>query len=298
LDSLTEIVDAFQNADGDIFDSIKELSDKASGSISSEISRAESVELSIADALKAEIERAEKAESELSTELSTQVSYLLSNTDLTELDSFAEVSAELVSTVSDAIAELALVDEVTIVLNDTDNTISLSENVAAPASGIRTFSGLIEVSSEPSDDANFSDLSLTTAGYVNNGLNSIRTSTNTADAAIAERLNVTPVVSAFTIGNGVDTAYTCEHALGTMDVIVQIYEIATGATVETESIRVDDQNVSIEFADAPTTTEQPKKKVYLAVRRKNPNVEIDPFSGYLTDKQYLDKKTGRYLIIK
>lgn len=45
-------------------------------------------------------------------------------------------------------------------------------------------------------------------------------------------------------------------------------------------------------------TEQPKKKVYLAVRRKNPNVEIDPFSGYLTDKQYLDKKAGRYLIIK
>lgn len=45
-------------------------------------------------------------------------------------------------------------------------------------------------------------------------------------------------------------------------------------------------------------TEQPKKKVYLAVRRKNPNTIIDPLSGYLTDKQYLDKNAGRYLIIK
>jgi hypothetical protein len=38
-----------------------------------------------------------------------------------------------------------------------------------------------------------------------------------------------------------------------MDVIVQVYDANTGATVETEAIRVDDQNVSIEFAVAPAT---------------------------------------------
>jgi hypothetical protein len=38
-----------------------------------------------------------------------------------------------------------------------------------------------------------------------------------------------------------------------MDVIVQIYDMDTGATVETESIRVNDQSVSIEFAVAPDT---------------------------------------------
>jgi hypothetical protein len=236
LDSLSEIVEAFQNADGDINNAITNLADAASVNLEAETSRATSVELSLEDALKAEIERAEKAEVELSTELSNKVAYLLSNTDLTELDSFAEVSAELVSTVSDAIAELALVDETTIVLNETDNTISLAETIAAPTSGIRTFEGSVEVNNV-----------LTVAG-----VDVIKTIDETK-VIVAERLNITPVVSAFTIGDGVKTAFSCEHALGTMDVIVQIYDMTTGATVETESIRVNDQSVSIEFAVAPDT---------------------------------------------
>jgi hypothetical protein len=39
-----------------------------------------------------------------------------------------------------------------------------------------------------------------------------------------------------------------------------------------------------------------KKKVYLAVRRKDSNTIIDSFSGYLTDKQYLNKSAGNYLV--
>ena len=81
--------------------------------------------------------------------------------------------------------------------------------------------------------------------------------TNTVLASVktdvSDRLNITPVVSSFAIGNGADTSFTCEHALGTMDVIVQVYDANTGATVETAAIRVDDQNVSIEFAVAPAT---------------------------------------------
>ena len=42
--------------------------------------------------------------------------------------------------------------------------------------------------------------------------------------------------------------------------------------------------------------DKPKKVIYLAVRRPSPkDGEADPFNGYLTDKQYLDKKTGVYL---
>ncbi len=37
-----------------------------------------------------------------------------------------------------------------------------------------------------------------------------------------------------------------------------------------------------------------KKKVHIAVRKKTSNV-IDPFNGYLLDKQYLDKSVGVYL---
>ncbi len=39
-----------------------------------------------------------------------------------------------------------------------------------------------------------------------------------------------------------------------------------------------------------------KKKVYLAVRKKTSDfISIDPFNGYLTDKNYLNSKTGLYL---
>ena len=42
--------------------------------------------------------------------------------------------------------------------------------------------------------------------------------------------------------------------------------------------------------------DQPKKVIYLAVRRPSPkDGESDPFNGYLTDKQYLDKQAGVYL---
>ena len=41
--------------------------------------------------------------------------------------------------------------------------------------------------------------------------------------------------------------------------------------------------------------DQPKKVVYLAVRKKTSDVTIDPFNGYLTDKSYLNSKAGVYL---
>lgn len=40
---------------------------------------------------------------------------------------------------------------------------------------------------------------------------------------------------------------------------------------------------------------EPKRKVYLAVRKKTSDVTIDPFNGYLTDKSYLNSKAGAYL---
>jgi hypothetical protein len=290
--------------------------------------------------ISSEISNRIAGDASLAVELSAQVSYLLGNTDLSALDSFAEVSTELLSEVADAIAELAIVDGVTIDVNEDDNTIRLSENVAAPDSGIRTFAGLIDVAAQPADDAGFNDLSLVTKKYmvdadvslqdgldaeaaraegaegvltasldaeyaravaaegalgvridnvlsnidgaaldsltevvaafqaadgdINNAITNLSNaavanlSTEVAratscEAIVADRLNITPVVSSFTIGDGVETVFTLNHDLGTMDVIIQIYDMTTGSTVETESIRVDNQNVSIEFADAPST---------------------------------------------
>ena len=121
--------------------------------------------------ISSEIARAESAEASLAVELSTEVSYLIANTDLGSIDSFAELNSK--------------------------------------------------VSAEGS--------------------------------MIVERFNITPVVSSFLIGDGVATVYTCNHDLGTTDVIIQVYDVETGETVETGQIRVDAENVSIEFADAPAT---------------------------------------------
>ena len=61
----------------------------------------DSADQSLATALSSEISRAEAAEDSLEIALSSEVSYLLENTDLTSIDSFAEVSAALSAQVSD-----------------------------------------------------------------------------------------------------------------------------------------------------------------------------------------------------
>jgi hypothetical protein len=60
-------------------------------------------------AISSEVSRAEAAEDSLEVALSTEVSYLIANTDLTSIDSFAEVSDAVASEVSRAeSAELSL----------------------------------------------------------------------------------------------------------------------------------------------------------------------------------------------
>ena len=59
----------------------------------------------------------------------------------------------------------------------------------------------------------------------------------------------------FTItGDGATTAFTVTHALpGGLDVMVQVYEISSGATVETDVTRTSTTTVSIGFAVAPAS---------------------------------------------
>lgn len=53
------------------------------------------------------------------------------------------------------------------------------------------------------------------------------------------------------IGDGTSTTITVNHTLGTQDVIVQIYEKSSGATVFTDVERTDGENVDLIFATAP-----------------------------------------------
>ena len=91
----------------------------------------------------------DSADASIAAELSSEVS--------ARLDAGSSISAELSISVSDRVAadeslaseieSLALTDETTIELNTADNTIKLKDTIAAPASGVRTFEGEVNVNS-------------------------------------------------------------------------------------------------------------------------------------------------------
>ena len=55
------------------------------------------------------------------------------------------------------------------------------------------------------------------------------------------------------VGNGSATSYAITHSLGTLDVIVQVYEKSSGATVFTDVERTDTDTVTLIFATAPAS---------------------------------------------
>lgn len=56
-----------------------------------------------------------------------------------------------------------------------------------------------------------------------------------------------------TIGNGSLTSIAVTHSLGTLDVQVQVYEVATGDTVECDVTRTSTSQVTLGFATAPAS---------------------------------------------
>lgn len=62
---------------------------------------------------------------------------------------------------------------------------------------------------------------------------------------------------ALTIGDGSAITYTVQHGLGTRDVLVQVYHVASGSptyeTVTTDVVRTDINNVTIGFSVAPAS---------------------------------------------
>lgn len=65
---------------------------------------------------------------------------------------------------------------------------------------------------------------------------------------------VTRKVSA-SIGNGSATSINVNHGLGTLDVVVQVYEISTGETVDCDVTRSSTSQVTLGFAVAPTNNQ-------------------------------------------
>jgi len=57
------------------------------------------------------------------------------------------------------------------------------------------------------------------------------------------------------IGDGSNTSYTVNHALGSRDVIVQLYDNSSYDTVFADVVRTDANNVAITFGAAPSTND-------------------------------------------
>ena len=174
--------------------------------LSAEISSRESGDASLDAALSAEISRAIEAEGSIATVLSSEVSSIIANTDLTSIDSFAEVVSELdveesVRLASDTSLEaeidaLPLTDDVTIEV-DGDNNIRLKDTVAAGVEGSRTFEGLNNAGVQPNTLPGYGDLSFITKGIldafdtsVTGDVSAEASSRAAADASLELRLSV------------------------------------------------------------------------------------------------------------
>jgi hypothetical protein len=57
------------------------------------------------------------------------------------------------------------------------------------------------------------------------------------------------------IGDGSNTAYTVTHGLGTLDVVVQLYDVSSGDTVYADVVRSSTTEVEITFGSAPATND-------------------------------------------
>jgi len=220
--------------------------------VDAEESRAQSAEASLAANLSTEISRAQSAE----TSLNTKVDFVISNTDPAALDSLTEIVGAFQSADSDlngAITSLA-----TAATTNLSTEVSRAQSVEAVLSSDLS----AEVSNRIADVDAEESRAMSAELVLTNDLSaevsraeSVETSldarVSAEGSAIVARFNVTPVVSSFLIGDGAATVYTCNHNLGTTDVIIQVYDVETGETVETGQIRVGTTSVQIDFADAP-----------------------------------------------
>lgn len=71
------------------------------------------------------------------------------------------------------------------------------------------------------------------------------------DAVNLNQLNASTYAGfAATVGDGAATSFNVVHNLGTLDVIIGVYEIATGADYLAPTTRVDANTVSVGFGSA------------------------------------------------
>lgn len=190
-------------------------------------------------------------------------------------------SARVASTVNiAALSGLLTIDGITLVANDRvllkDQTTTSQNGIYLAASGAWTRAldadANPEVTSgmtlfvEQGTTNNNSQWRLTTTGAIVVGTTGLSfaqigagTSYTAGDGIVlaGSVISVDPAVAvrkfAQTIGNGSLTSITVTHGLNTLDAMVQVYEVATGETVECDTTRTSTSQVALGFTVAPAT---------------------------------------------
>ena len=247
-----------------------ELSSRVSGDasinskLSTEVSIIESNQVSIQ--ISEAVWRSEADESiaaNLSSELvnraaavSTEVSLrVLGDTSIaanlsTELVARASGDASVMALLSATFSALPMSDGTTIIVDEATNTVQLKESVGAPASGTRTFAGLINVAAQPSTLTGFGDLSLVTKAYVSTADAAISTNLSSelvarasADVSIAANLSTELVARAsadVSIAANLSTELVTRAAAVSTEVSLRAYgDASIAANLSTEKARID-----------------------------------------------------------
>jgi len=179
IDSLTEVVAAFQEADNDLNSAITNLSNAATSGLSAEISD----RIAGDEALTADLSN---LQSYVDTTVNTAIDTLTADLSTEEASRIAGDAA-----IQSSIDDMAVTDDTTIEIDLVANKIRLKETIAAPASGVRTFEGDVKASVQPDTLESYDVSSYITKGILdstnaNVGTLSSELSTEAARAQAAE----------------------------------------------------------------------------------------------------------------
>jgi len=119
----------------------------------------------------------------------------------------------------------------------TDTTSVITPAVLGTILASETQKGIAQVATQAQSDAGTDDTTIVTPKKLKATLDS-----RTGGYAVS-------------LGDGVATAYSISHNLGTLDVIIDLVEVSTGATVYTDISRTSTTTINISFSVAPTTNQ-------------------------------------------
>jgi trimeric autotransporter adhesin len=248
LDSLTEIVEALQNLEGEATDALNALAVELRGAINTEIARAEAAEASLQSAIGGEIAARISGDAALQTAIAAEETRALAaegvlNTKIEgEIARATEAEAVLRGDLSAEITRASLAE------------LALSQDLAAEEASRIAGDAALQASVDTiNSELSVIDQTLAGAGLVaNNGKIDVvpGAGMEIKDGAVAQKVTVATIV-----GNGSTVNFPINHNWGTKNVVSTVVEVSTGETVFVESVRTNNNTMTFKFGFAPAIGE-------------------------------------------